>query len=79
MKRALTHDEALDAIVGTMSVTVLSYQEAIESYLMLRRLECLFTSLASAPAIEARRAETQGGSVEDESAMAKPDAQGDAA
>jgi hypothetical protein len=33
----------------------------------------------SASAIEARRAETQSGSVEDESAVAKPDAQGDPA
>jgi hypothetical protein len=33
----------------------------------------------TASAIEARRAETQSGSVEDESAVAKPDAQGDAA
>jgi hypothetical protein len=32
-----------------------------------------------ASAIEARRAETHSGSVEDESAVAKPDAQGDAA
>ena len=46
MKRALTHDEALDCIIGAASVTTLSYQEAIESYLMLRRQEHLFTASA---------------------------------
>jgi hypothetical protein len=44
MKNGLTHDEALDAITGALGVTVMSYQEAIESYLMLRRLEPLFTA-----------------------------------
>lgn len=34
---ALSHDEALDAIIGcAATVTVLSYQEAIEGYLKLR-------------------------------------------
>lgn len=34
---ALSHDEALDAITGcAATVTVLSYQEAIEGYLKLR-------------------------------------------
>ena len=34
---AMTHDEALDAITGcAATVTVLSYQEAIEGYLKLR-------------------------------------------
>ena len=33
----MTHDEALDAITGcAATVTVLSYQEAIEGYLKLR-------------------------------------------
>ena len=48
MKRALTHDEALDCIIGAAGVTTLSYQEAIESYLMLRRQEHLFTAPTSA-------------------------------
>jgi hypothetical protein len=47
MKTGLTHDEALNAIVGPIGVTVMSYQEAIESYLMLRRLESLFTAQAA--------------------------------
>jgi hypothetical protein len=47
MERALTHDEALDAIVGALGVTAMSYQDAIESYLMLRRATCLFTSEAN--------------------------------
>lgn len=33
---ALGHDEAITAIVGCASVTILSYQEAIEGYLKLR-------------------------------------------
>lgn len=32
----LDHQAAIDAIVGALSVTVLSYQEAIEGYLKLR-------------------------------------------
>lgn len=47
MKIGMTHDEALDAIVGALGVTVMSYQEAIESYLQLRRLTPLFTSQAA--------------------------------
>jgi hypothetical protein len=36
----LTHDEAIDAICGcAATVTVLSYQEAIESYLDLRGID----------------------------------------
>lgn len=34
---AMTHEDALDAIVGcAATVTLLSYQEAIEGYLQLR-------------------------------------------
>lgn len=47
MRRALSHDEALDCIIGAAGVTTLSYQEAVESYLMLRRLEHLFTASAT--------------------------------
>lgn len=37
--KPLTHDEAIDAICGcARTVTVLSYQEAIEGYLELRHL-----------------------------------------
>jgi hypothetical protein len=38
MTMALSHDAALDAIVGASTVTILSYQEAIEGYLRLRRM-----------------------------------------
>ena len=37
----LDHQAAIDAIVGVLGVTVLSYQEAIEGYLKLRGMECL--------------------------------------
>lgn len=37
--RPLTHDEAIDALCGcAATVTVLSYQEAIEGYFKLRDL-----------------------------------------
>ena len=49
MNRALTHDGALDIIIRAASVTTLSYQEAIESYLMCRRLEQLFASADTRP------------------------------
>jgi hypothetical protein len=53
-----------------------SIQELIAG---LQAYVTFFEERESASAIEARRAETQGGSVEDESAVAKPDAQGRAA
>jgi hypothetical protein len=49
----LTHDEAVDAICGcAATVTVLSYQEAIEAYLDLRGIDIL--------AIQATEARAQG-------------------
>lgn len=49
----LTHDEAIDAICGcAATVTVLSYQEAIEAYLDLRGIDIL--------AIQATEARAQG-------------------
>lgn len=34
----MTHDQAIDAICGCVTVSVLSYQEAIEAYFLLREL-----------------------------------------